>query len=64
MRDDSLPHQIRIFGLSGGHQIAVSCTCRSSQPGGTTYEPLEVRPRWDSSEPIQVWRRHMEAVQS
>jgi hypothetical protein len=65
MRDDSLPHQIRL-NLNGNNGISVSCTCRATGAvgGGTChYEPLETRSRWESHEPIQVWRKHMEAVQ-
>lgn len=69
LRDDSLPHQIRLSYSTppggGTMEIAVSCNCRRirhQQGGAPGYEPLESRTRWEPDEPIEVWRRHMAAV--
>jgi hypothetical protein len=60
MRDDSLPHQIRIF-FRGAHSgyIAVSCVCLKQ---GGSYRPLESRTLWQPHEPMKVWRAHMAEV--
>ena len=62
--DPSLPHQIVITLRGGGPQIMVSCNCLrlNGQYRRGTYEPIEVRTRWDAADAIAVWRAHMEAV--
>lgn len=68
LRDDSLPHQIRLSYLTpaggGTVELAVSCNCRRVKhpQGAPGYEPLESRTRWEPDEPIEVWRRHMAEV--
>jgi hypothetical protein len=64
LRDDSLPHQIRISLMPGGSGlIAVSCNClRVPVPGTPKYEPIEARTRWEPDEPIELWRKHMAEV--
>jgi len=60
-RDDTLPHQIRVF-LVAGHRLGVSCNCRRTGAGGAQgecYEPLEVRSRWEADEAQAVYRRHL-----
>jgi hypothetical protein len=57
MRDDTLPHQIRLT-FRRRDRIAVSCTCRAT---GHDYKPLEVRSRWDAAEAQAVWRAHLAA---
>ena len=70
MRDDSLPHQIRLtFAyLRGTQAIAVSCTCRATgyaSKAGPSYRPLAKRTRWgDPAEPMRIWRKHMAEVES
>jgi hypothetical protein len=62
-RDDTAPHQIRIFKEQAGSKIAVSCTCRASGYGiygPPHYEPLEARVLWEPGEAIAVWREHYE----
>lgn len=43
-RDASLPHQVVIYGLAGGHEIVVSCNCLAKTwPNmATTYEPMGI----------------------
>ena len=68
MRDDTLPHQIRlVFSYTTSTQaIGVSCTCRSTgraSGAGPFYEPFARRTRWDDpGEPLRIWRQHMTAV--
>lgn len=64
LRDDSLPHQIRISLMPGGSGlIAVSCNClRVPTDGAARYEPIEARSRWEPDEPIELWREHMAEV--
>jgi hypothetical protein len=62
-RDDTAPHQIRLFFEAGG-AVAVSCTCRRTrQPGGGTHGhvPFEARKSWDNDEYLAVWRVHLPA---
>lgn len=57
LRDDSLPHQIRLSVTSAGTRnnlLAVSCTCRKY--------PLDVRDRFEPHEPMEIWRQHMAGV--
>ena len=58
MRDDYLPHQIRLFFYgSASAEIAVSCSCLPSS------RPLDKRKRWDDpDEPLRIWRQHMAEV--
>jgi len=73
-RDDSLPHQIRIFlHTASGGKIAVSCTCLASparmkngraHPGILRYRPLDARTLWQPHEPMEVWRAHMAEVEA
>ena len=63
MRDDTLPHQIRLIFKPGAKvtNIAVSCTCMGSP--GVYRHVIESRDRWDDpGEPITVWRRHVAEV--
>jgi hypothetical protein len=64
MRDNTLPHQIRLFftSLNGNHSglIAVSCQCRKKKGGG--YEPIVTRARWDADEAQAVYRAHLDGV--
>lgn len=71
MRDDSLPHQIRLTFAGAPSsakqvvQIAVSCTCRryGGNAAGPVYRPLEARDRWDDpGEPLRIWREHMDEI--
>ena len=60
MRDDSLPHQIRLKFTSNGEArtdlIGVFCSCR---PGMA----LDKRARWDDpDEPLRIWARHAAEV--
>jgi hypothetical protein len=67
-RDDTLPHQIRIFLVR--NDIAVSCVCRRTKlirdtsgrysAAGEHYEPLEARPRWDWPDAKAVYDAHLE----
>jgi hypothetical protein len=66
-RDDTLPHQIRIFlvGGSSRNDIGVSCVCRRNGHGGAQgecYEPLEARARWDWPDAKAVYDAHLEPV--
>ena len=68
MRDDRLPHQIRLTFTPGKVQhVAVSCTCRAtghSGAAGPSYRPLESRDRWDDpAEPMRIWRAHMDELE-
>ncbi len=61
LRDDSLPHQIRIFKLNATTKIGVSCTCRATSgygAGTSHYGPLESRVLRQPGEAIAVWRKH------
>ena len=59
LRDDTLPHQIRVFKLNATTKIGVSCTCRATiGPGTSHYEPIESRVLWEPGEAIAVWREH------
>ena len=60
LRDDSLPHQIRIY-FSRPHLIAVSCNCLKQ---GSSYMPLGERTRWEPHEPMALWRKHMAEVEA
>lgn len=63
LRDDTLPHQIRIYlHTASAGKIAVSCNCKLGELG--RCEPLEVRTRWEPYEPMEVWRAHMAEVDS
>lgn len=64
MRDDSLPHQIRLtFTGDSVQRIAVSCTCRMTRGNIAGPGPLEARERWDDpSEPLRIWARHVAEV--
>jgi len=67
MRDDTLPHQIRLFfwrpPQGGTDRIAVSCTCQAI-PGthnaaGPAYVPFAARERWDDpADYWAIWKRH------
>ena len=58
MRDDTLPHQIRVgFAPDGNHLLAVTCTCRDYR------DPLEVRASFEPDEPMTIWRAHMAALE-
>ena len=58
MRDDTLPHQIRIgFAPDGNHLLAVSCTCRDYR------EPLEMRASFEPDEPMLIWRAHVAVME-
>jgi hypothetical protein len=60
MRDDTLPHQIRLRFISGperpgGGLIGVFCTCSGRL--------LAAQLRWDDpGEPMAIWRQHMAEV--
>jgi hypothetical protein len=59
--DPDLPHQIVIRLARGTHLLAVSCNCLRRQQGhGEVHEPIETRHRWEASEAIAVWRKHLE----
>ena len=60
-QDDSLPHQIRIFLVSGGPGLAVSCNCLRTGQG---FEPIEVRKRWEPGEAPAVWRAHLAGTEA
>lgn len=72
MRDDRLPHQIRLTFTGAPSsakqvaQIAVSCTCQAtggSGPAGPVYRPLTQRARWDDpAGPMRIWREHMDEI--
>lgn len=68
MRDDTLPHQIRLTFCvpSTVTHIAVSCTCMATghgSAGGPSYRPIEARGRWDDpGEPMAIWRQHLAGV--
>ena len=66
LRDPDAPHQIVIGYVPGSqHRLYVSCNCRGYKrpgAGSVTYEPLEVRGRFEPHEPIEIWREHMTAV--
>jgi len=62
MRDDTLPHQIRLSLRSTTGKIAVSCTCLRIGRNDYDYEPIEIRPRWDADEAKAVWRAHIVAA--
>jgi hypothetical protein len=61
-RDDSLPHQIRLFMV--GQDIAVSCTClrkmvrspKAMSRGPASFAPIEMRTRWESGEAVRAHR--------
>ena len=58
MRDDTLPHQIRLF--FNGQDIAVSCTCLRGVDGTRAHHsPLEMRPRWEPGEALAVHAAHV-----
>lgn len=63
MRNPALPHQVVIGYVPGSqHRLYVSCNCRGYRrpgAGSVTYEPLEVRGRFEPHEPIEIWRKHM-----
>jgi hypothetical protein len=57
-RDDSLPHQMRLYMI--GQDIAVSCNCMRGVDGTAAhYSPLEVRGRWEAAEAQAVYRAHL-----
>jgi hypothetical protein len=63
-RDDTLPHQIRLFlvGGSSRNDIGVSCACLRKGTGGGMgehYEPLDARPRWDWPDAKAVYDAHL-----
>ena len=60
-QDDSLPHQIRIFLVSGGPGLAVSCNCMGTGQG---FEPIEVRSRWEAHEALAVYRAHLAGTEA
>jgi len=67
MRDDSLPHQVRLFflGRPGPRHlwVAVSCTCL--RENGGSYRPLDARACWDDpDEPLRIWQAHYREVTS
>ena len=55
LRDDTLPHQIRIkYDVTAGtHRLVVTCTCLAI---------LARQSRFDSHEPMEIWRAHMAEV--
>jgi hypothetical protein len=59
--DPDLPHQI-VITMRKGFNIMVSCNCLKVNDLGSrgTYEPIEVRTRWEAAEAIAVWRAHVE----
>ena len=58
MRDDTLPHQIRLFFNS--QDIAVSCTCLRGVDGTRAHHsPLEIRSQWKPEEVQAVYRQHL-----
>jgi hypothetical protein len=59
-RDDTLPHQIRLFLV--GYEIAVSCTCMRGIDGTAShYSPIEIRSRWEADEAQAVYAAHLAA---
>jgi hypothetical protein len=68
MRDDTLPHQIRLFFTGGTGRIAVSCNCQVNgeqrNAAGPVYRPLDSRTQWEPHEPMEVWRAHMAEVEA
>jgi hypothetical protein len=67
--DPSLPHQIVLTMHQGSHRIMVTCNCmriagkgKGSGCRAATYEPIEVRVRWEAAEALAVWRAHLEGA--
>lgn len=71
-QDESLPHQIRIFLVTGGPGLAVSCCClrktkrsrKAMSRGPASFEPIEVRTRWDADEAQAVYRAHLAGAEA
>lgn len=55
LRDNSLPHQIRITVNARTYELLVRCSCGD--------EVLLGRKRLDAKEAIEVWRGHVERAE-
>jgi hypothetical protein len=63
LRDPSLPHQVVVGYVPGSqHRLFVSCNClafRKPGAGSVSHKPLATAARFESDEPMRIWRQHM-----